>query len=70
MKMIIMVLIIAVIIFLINIKRVKNNKKSNEISTIDKRRDYMENRRITTKKTSGANDYVTKYNSKTDYREK
>ena len=70
MKMIFMVLIIAAIIFWVTSRRLKKFRESNQTSAIDDyRKNYTECRKRS-QEPAGTNNYVTKYNSKMDYREK
>lgn len=65
-----MVLIIAAIVFIVTSKRLKKNRKSNQASAVEDYRINYTERRKRSQKPAGTNNYVTKYNSKTDYREK
>lgn len=64
------VLIIAAIVFLVTSRRLKNNREANQASAIDDYRKNYTERRKRSQKPAGTNNYVTKYNSNLDYREK
>lgn len=72
--LIVLIAVIAAIMCFVTIKRYRDTKKANEVSHVEKYRDNYINRRKdmqTRRETaSRTRNYVTKYNSSEDYREK
>lgn len=74
--MLILIIVVAFLIVmyvLIYAKRAKRNKKINETNVVDKyKRTYSDHRKAVEKRRDSLshNNYVTKYNSTEDYREK